>query len=429
MKQTRQQSIDSERVIDEAMAALGLSLDMTTDVSIVREIVDEMKLDDFQTSYPPMREFLDRIVAEPLDLGAMLAQVRWGLGANAPAVVEFLREALSKRWLSGSSHVDKSVHVAYILEAITAAMCNSPVFFDEYVEHVHSKETDIGIDHEHVFKSFLKMLPASLNFFGTAKAVSIDMAMVYFRVGRYLGGAAVNRESVDGLHAAGRISLLENKLVLPLCSKGHCVCNDWLRINIYEAGITEYKNGFPVNAMSAHVLAEHVLAHCHRESFQLRHVEPQGLTGTGDFYSSLAGDDNYFPVVDLSEDWKSLYLTWNMAFILGELDNLHYLFPKLLIPSVLCSNSEHFLGTRVVSLWVSINSALLLNFHPVEKVTGPAHRREMTAAWGEINRRYAEDLYRAEVNSDTSGLSDGFEERFERPYAKLAKLVVEFMKH
>ena len=116
-----------------------------------------------------------------------------------------------------------------------------------------------------------------------------------------------------------------------------------------------------------------------------------------------------------------------MAFILGELDNLHYLFPKLLIPSVLCSKSENFLGTRIISLWISINSALLLHFHPVDKVTGPRHRREMAAAWGEINRRYGEDLYRTDINSDASGLSDSFEERFTRPYAALAKQVMEFM--
>ena len=411
----KQHSIEAGRVIDDALVALGLSYDMTTDLSIVREILGEMKVKDF----------LGRIDREPLDLGAMLRQVRWGLIAHAPAVVDFLSEALSKRWLSESPHVHKAVHVAFVLEAVTAAMCNSPVFFDDYVEHVYSKEKDIGIDHEHLFRSFLKMLPASLNFFGTAKAVSLDMAMVYFRVGRYLGGA-VDRQSLDELYAAGRISLLERKLVLPLCGKGQCVCNDWLRINIYEAGITEYKNGFPMNAMAAHVLAEHVLAHCHRESFQLRRVEPQGPTG--DFYASLAGDDNYFPVVDLSEDWKSLYLTWNMAFILGELDNLHYLFPKLLIPSVLCSKSENFLGARIISLWVSINSALLLNFHPVDKVTGPSHRREMAGAWGEINQRYAEDLYRTDINSDVTGLSDGFEERFARPYVKLGKQVMDFMK-
>lgn len=416
---------DAGQVIDHTVAALGLSYDMTTDVSIIREVLREMRVHDLHTSYRPMQEFLARVVSEPVDLGVMLAQVRWGLIAKAPAVVEFLGEALNQRWLARSPHIRKAVHVAYLLEGFTAAMCNSPVFFDDYVEHVRSKQKDIGIDHEHLFKSFVKMLPSSLNFFGTAKAISLDMAMVYFRVGRYLGGAEVDEQALDELYAAGTISLLERKLLLPLCGTARCVCNDWLRVNIYEAGITEHQHGFRANAMAAHVLAEHVLAYCHRESFRLRRVEPEGPTR--DFYSTLTGRDNYFPVVELNEDWKSLYLTWNMAFILGELPNLHYLFPKLLIPSVLCSKSDTFLGTRIVSLWISINSALLLNFHDVDTLAGPEHRQEMAAAWGEINRRHAEDLYMTDLNSEPAALSDSFHKRFARPYGMLAKLVMEFM--
>lgn len=416
----------AEHVIDDVMAALGLSYDMTTDLSIVREVLDEMKVGDLQTTYAPMRKFLDQLASQPVALGGLLTQIRWGLTTKEPAVVEFLSLALKKQWLSASPHIKKAVHVAFVLEAITAAMCNSAVFFDEYVVHVRSKEKDIGIDHDHLFTSFMKMLPASLNFFASAKAISLDMAMVYFRVGRYLGGGAVNKESVDALYAAGTISLLEHKLLIPLCEKGLCVCNDWLRINIYEAGITEYKDGFQANAMAAHVLAEDVRERCHRESFQMRRVIPEGPSA--DFYASLLGDDNFFPVIGISDEWKSLYLTWNMAFILSELNNLHYLFPKLLIPSVLCADSENFLGARIISLWVSINSALLLNFHHVNKLTGPQLRREMATAWGEINQRYAEEFYKTDVNADASVLSNSFEERFADPYGNLAKQIMEFMK-
>ena len=65
------------RGVDDAMDALGLSYDMTTDPSINREILGEMKADDFQTSYPPMKDFLHRVISEPCDLGEMLAQIRW----------------------------------------------------------------------------------------------------------------------------------------------------------------------------------------------------------------------------------------------------------------------------------------------------------------------------------------------------------------
>ena len=421
-----QTDVEAARIVADAMEALGLSDRMTTDPTVMTEVLAAMQLGDLRTAHPAMRDFFAELTTRPHDLGALFGQVRWGLVHRTPAVVEFLAEALEQGWLCASPHVHEAAHVAYVLEAVTAAMCNSPEFFEDYVAHVRGKERDIGIDHEHVVKSFFKMLPGSLNFFGTAKAVSLDMAMVYFRVGRYLAGQTVDREAVDALHAAGRISGLEQKLLLPVCAKGHCVCNDWLRINIYEAGITEHKNGFSDNAMAAHILAEDVRRRCHRESFQLRHVEPRGPRRA--FYDSLVGEGNYFPVVGLSDEWTSLYLTWNMAFILGELNNLHYLFPKLLIPSLLCANSDNFLGARIVSLWVSINTALLLNFHDAEKVKGPALRKEMAEAWGAINRRHAEALYRADVDGDIAALEEGFRDRFTRPYRKLGKQVVEFMK-
>lgn len=409
----------SEKIIDDAMAALNLSFKMKTDVQLVQQIFSDINLNNFQTTYLPMKQFFDDIVSRPQNLESMLTQIKSGLLKHGAAIVEFLAIALSKNWLMASPYVIQSVHVAYILEAITAAMCNSNLFFSEYVEHIRLKEKDIGIDSEHLFKTFFKTLPGSLNFFATAKAISLDMAMVYFRVTRELAGRALNKQSIDQLYEAGKISFLEHKLLLPLCQKGHCVCHDWLRINIYEAGVTEYKNGFTMNAMAAHVLSEDVLRHCHPETYQLRQVYPQGANG--ELYPSLVGDENYFPVVKLRGDWKNLYLSWNMAFILGELNNLHYLFPKLLIPSVLCSDSENFLGVRIISLWVSINNSLFLNFNRVEKSTAPENRREMALAWGEINQKYAEELYQTYIDPNTNTLLSSFQNRFSHPFIHLTK--------
>ena len=415
----------SEQVIEDVMSELNLSYEMQTDVALIGEILNEIKLDDFQTSYLPMKLFFDEIRTKPQELGPMISHVKWGLVNNGPAIIEFLSVALNKKWLSGSHYINKSVHIAYILEAITAAMCNSTVFYDEYVEHVHLKEKEIGIDREHKFKTFLKAFPGSLNFFGSAKAISLDMALVYFRVSRDLAGNQVTEQSINELYNQGKINFLEYKLLLPLCGKGQCVCHDWLRINIYEAAATEYKSGFSMNAMAAHVLADDVLKHCHPEQYLLRKVYPENAQG--DFYTSLLGD-NFVPVINLSNEWKNLYLTWNMTFILGELNNLHYLFPKLLIPSVLCAKSDNFLGVRIISLWVSINNALFLNFNHTEKLTAPENRREMALVWGEINRKYAEEYFQNNSPPENNNLQSSFKIKFSRPYLSLMKQIINFIK-
>ncbi len=415
-----------KQLIEDAMKALGISIDMNTEISIIKEIFIEMKIDDFETSDMPMSSFLNNALSKPQALAPLLSQIRWGLENKNPAVVDFIEVALARRWLHPSPYIIKTVHVIYILEAITLAMCNNNDFFVEYVEHIRLKEKEFGIDSNHIFKSFINTFPASLNFFGTAKAVSLDMAMVYFRVKRELGELPVNNENVDQLYRMKKISFLEHKLLLPICNKiNQCVCNDWLRINIYEAGITEFNNGFSDNAMAAHVLSEDILKHCHRETFELTSVSPLG--GSNESYTSLNGEGAYFPVVALDEQWVSLYRTWNMAFILGELNNLHYLFPKLLIPSVLCCKDENFLGVRIVSLWLSINSALMLNFNQSEKVMGPKNRKEMVLVWGEINKKYAEGLYSLNVNADSRVLTSGFENRFSHPYRNLFSQIFSFI--
>ena len=414
-----------EQVIEDVMSELNLSYEMQTDLALIDEILSEIKLDDFQTSYLPMKLFFNEIRSKPQELGAMISHVKWGLVNNGPAIIEFLSVALHKKWLSDSYYINKSVHIAYILEAITAAMCNSSVFYDEYVEHIHLKEKAIGIDREHKFKTFLKTFPGSLNFFGSAKAISLDMALVYFRVSRELAGNQVTEQSINALYHQGKITFLEYKLLLPLCKKGSCVCHDWLRINIYEAGATEYKNGFSNNALAAHVLAEDVLYHCHPEHYLQRQVIPENAKS--DFYTSLMGD-NFVPVVNLSEEWKNLYLTWNMAFVLGELNNLHYLLPKLLIPSVLCAKSDNFLGVRIISLWVSINYALFLNFNHTEKLTAPENRREMAELWGEINRKYAEAFYKKNSTAENNNVQSTFNKRFARPHISLLKQIINFIK-
>jgi len=415
----------AEAVIEKSMMALGLSLEMKTEVSLVRKILCEINLDDFDTSYLPMEQFFKDIVSEPQDLSHFISNIKLGLVIRCPSVVEFAELALEKRWFAPSEYNIKAINIAFILESVTAAMCNSYLFFTEYVEHIRSKEKDIGIDRQHVLKSFFKTFPGSLNFFGSAKAVSIDMAMVYFRVKHELRGEDVTPESLDLLYKNNKISFLERKLLSPLCNRDYCVCNDWLRINIYEAGVTEYKNQYKSNAIAAHVLSEDVFRHCHPEKYELKPVYPKGKIDP--FYYSLAGRNNYFPVVDLSEEWVSLYLSWNMAFILGELNNLHYLFPKLLIPSLLCSESDNFIGVRIISLWISVNSSLFLNFNNIEKITGPSHRKEMAVAWGEINQRYAQILFKDHMNSDIAVLKKNFKERFSHPYRSLFKQITNFL--
>jgi hypothetical protein len=412
-------------IVDRSMQALGIEIDMITDITLIQLVLCEMKLNDFTTNYPPMKLFIQNAVSKPQNLKPLLNNIKQGLVEKHPAVIDFLSKALEKGWFEKSEYIQKSVHVAFLLEAITAAMCNSELFFNEILNHIRNKEREHGIDRDHFFLTLWRNFPKSLNFFATAKAVSLDPAMAYFKLRRELGGKPITKGRIKELYKKGELSYVEYKLLLPACGKNTCFCSDWLRINIYEAGITEYNNGFKSNAISAHALSEDAKKHCHREVFKSGSIFPEGEID--EFYQSLNSDDNYFPTFAFHKDWVGLYETWNMAFILGELNNLHFLFPKLLIPSVLNAKPENFLGARIISLWLSINNTLFMNLDNLENIAGPAKRREMAQAWGEINKEYAFRLSSKHIQEDSSVLKKSFQYKFTRPFFKLAKLILRFL--
>ena len=414
----------SPNIVDRSMKALGLHMDMKTRVSIMEEVLFQMRLDDFETSFKPMKRFFDDILSKPQALKPLFQDVKKALLTKHPAVLEFAEKALEEKWFSPSEQIEKSAHVAFVLEAMTAAMANSNTFANEVIDHIRTKEREIGIDGRHVLKSIWRSWPLSRNFFGAANAVSLDPAISYFRLRRQLNGVHVPQKKSRSVYKTGKISYFEYKFLLPVCKKNACHCSDWLRMNIYEAGVTEYNNGFKSNAISAHALSEDIKKNCHREVFKATSVVPEQSKNA--FYASLYQRGNYFPTVGLSKDWVALYETWNMVFILGELDNLHFLFPKLLIPSVLDAKPENFLGVRIISLWLSINNTLFLRFDGKEKIKGPGKRRRMAHAWGKINEKYAFQLAKKSVDEDSDELRETFRKRFTWPFYHLMKLMFRF---
>jgi len=416
---------DTKKIIDQSIKAFGVDMNMKTDVKILCGVLKEMRLNDFETSYLPMKSFFQESISKPQDLKPMLKSIKQGLINKHPAIVEFLEKALDEAWLQPSKYIQKSLHVAFVLEAMTAAMCNSNVFFQESLVHIRLKEREVGVDNRNLFKSVWNSGPSAGSFFATAKAISLDPAMAYFRFRRDIDGGKLTNYRVKKLYKKGEMSFLEYKLLLPLCKKNACHCSDWLRMNIFEAGMTEYNNNFKENALAAHVLNEDIKKTCHREVFKKVGVFPE--SDHGEFYESLAEKDNYFPSFSFTQEWVSLYETWNMAFILGELNNLDFLFPKLFIPSVINSKSENFLGARIISLWLSINNILFKNFDKSEKILGPKNRREMATAWGKINKKYAQKVFKEYVGKSDSELNKSYKKQFSKLFYSLFKLAARIL--
>ncbi|HEY9842942.1 MAG: hypothetical protein ACAI44_10695, partial [Candidatus Sericytochromatia bacterium] len=322
-----------------------------------------------------------------------------------------------------SDQIKTSAQVALILEALTAAMANNNDFAKELQDHFLKKRAEYGIQTNSALRTLLTVGRASGSLFFAAKTVSVDPAITFYRLIRERKGAPLTVAEVEKLYAAGKLTYPEKRALMP--SDGpEADPHEGLRINIYEAGTTEYSEGFAANAQSAHALCESAEAEPHPQIFKKGSVLPKTIDNA--FYRSLGQSENYFPTNDFSQDWVSLYETWNMAFVLSEMDDLQILMPKLLIPSVLSANKENYLTARVMALWLSINTLMFRKLDQVEAVPPPAHKAEMAKAWGEINQKYARALAQSSAGEDPEAFLQGFNKHFSWPRYNLLKMIANY---
>jgi len=365
---TKKQTIS---IVNKSMKALGIDKNMKTDVGIIHEVLNEMKFDDFKTLYVPVTEFLENIKSKPQSLKPLLTYIKQGLITKNPAILEFMELAIKNDWFKKSKYIKKSIHVTLILEVFTVAMCNSGAFFNVVRNHIKVKEKERGIDSKHLFKTFFRALKMLGNFFGVIKSFSIDPIMVYFRP--QINIIKFNKDELKKLYKNKEINFFEYRLLLHNIKKGVLGLSELVRINIYEAGISEYKNGFKENSICAHELSEDLKINFPHPEIKNLKVFPKN--SKNNFYKTLTCDYDNFPTFNISQKWTSLYTTWNIAFVLSELNDLDIILPKLFIPSIINAKSENYAGARFISLWLSINNGMFRKYEGYE-VVGPKNKKK-----------------------------------------------------
>jgi hypothetical protein len=410
----------AEKIIQQSMRELGLRNDMVTNPTIIKNIIEEFKLDDFKTKNKRMDKFFKDIVSVPQKLKPMLDDIEKGIVEKHPAIIEFAELALEKKWFHQSEYIIRSIHATYIIEALTAAMCNSHDFFVEIHNHYKKKELERGINSLHTLKSIIRAIFVSHSIFGAIKSFSVDPAMIYFRTQRGFCDSRLKEKEAKKLLKTRKINYLEYKLLSPLHKKGLEQINELIRMNIYEAGITEFKKGLKTNSICAHELSEDIKHNPPKTLFKNKCVAPEN--SKNDFYSSISEKRNLFPAIEFSQDWVSLYITWNMAFTLNETEDLDIVLPKLFIPSIINAKSEDFLGARIISLWLTVNHVF---FRKCDRkiVTGPKNKTEMARAWAKINKKYAFDLAKRETHEESKILMKSYKRFYSQPVYNLFKIL------
>ncbi|MEA1936729.1 MAG: hypothetical protein U9N04_01285 [Patescibacteria group bacterium] len=410
-----------KEIIEKTFSLLGLSNNLMTNPTIINQVLKETRLNDLKTKNKVINKFLQESKTKPKKLDSMYEIIKKAIQKKHPAIIEFLEIGNKKKWFKPSKNIIKAVHVAYILEAFTATMCNDHDFFVEVQNHYKKKEKELGLNTQHPFRTFINALKISPHFFDIAKPFSLDPFLVYFKLQRDLSKTQLQKEELKKLYGDEQINYIEYRLLSPIKQNHIQHINELVRINIYEAGTTEYRNDFNANALCAHTLCEDLKVNRPKTIFERKVVIPESKNS---FYKSFT-KSSFFPTIETSQEWASLYTSWNMAFVLGNLDNLELIMPKLFIPSLIDAKSENFLGVRFISLWLTINFGIFRKSDKIE-ILGPENKSEMTKTWANINKKYAFAMAKNEIHEDSKMLNKYYKRFFSHPFWNLFKLARNF---
>ena len=327
-----------KKCLDTFMDHLQINPQMMSDPEVMKDVaINEFYLEEF----PEALELISDALSTPVSLEPLLNSIQHGILYRQPAVLEMICVSQSKNLIPkpdqfAQSLISRSVHNMYILETIVQKMVSDPEFFMKVRNHyVHEREKILPAD-----SSYLLVYKATGGFFEMAKYLTMDQVILQYH--DLLDKSIFTDED------------LKNK------SFG-------LRTNILEATLTDQASFNFNNATVGAALMDSPVISMEKTNHILKQYFQPG--------------------------WSPLYETWNMAFVTGNLDNLHIVLPKLFIPSVIDAPEEDYLMFRGISLWITIHLYLLNNLHDKSIVKLPeAVKDPIVTELGRINKAYAQKI-------------------------------------
>jgi hypothetical protein len=246
----------------------------------------------------------------------------------------------------------RSVHHAFLLDALTQEIVDNRSFMTAIQAHLLKKREAFGIRGDVVgaLEDFKRIYGGRM--FEPTKLVSAEL--------RYTAGAMIRR----------RGSITEEEI-----KNGQAV----LRLSILEAAVTENAAGFGDNALVGAALAA---------------IPPKTIT--------LDPKTTAFEF-DVSRRWASLFESWNLAFVTGNVTHLQIVYPLIFAPSVIGAGSQDFPFHRSSALWLTtlFHQFAMLNHRPDAPIP---NKQALARLLGQINLAYGEAIARAERGCDLEQL-------------------------
>ena len=317
----------------------GIPEDLESSPVILRQILrEEMELLDHEPTCEIMRDLLEG----HFPLTTLVDQILEGIDSQHFEIAAILEETIDEaspqqRFDGTNQEAVRIIHHILVLDCLIKKMVADYRFMISLKAHLFQKRASYGLNatvqKDGLLQTFLAIRSATNETFFAFKTATMDYVFETFCTNRENGCFP---ESHDVSAKIG------------------------VAINILEAALTDFFAGNFANARVGFYLMRHP-----HDKLELD-----------------AKDQRYY--YRYKKGWESLYETWNLAFILGNMKNLDLLLPKLLAPSVIGAQKDEYLFHRALGLWCSINFYLFRKLKGVPDKESPfAHK--IASRLGELN--------------------------------------------
>lgn len=329
--------------VNKAFLQLGIKENYMSRPELMKSILeDEMYLGDFEPFVQAIEPFLNNQIS----FDPMIREIKKAITDQHPAIVSFLCEAVSDGMFEDTQdlyyRVERVLHHSFLLNELVKEMASLDftLKLKDYFEDLKSQN---GV-RSSFFGELIDVFKTTHSLFQTAKLVTVDKKTI--------------------------AQYIDFRKRMDLTSEDLKAKNRGLRLNILEARQADIFRGFKDNAAVASVLKDSPI----KEIF-------------------VFGDkENNIVIQKFAPGWHSLYQTWNLAFVTGNLDDLDVIYPKLLIPEVINAHPDLYLYKRGIALWVTTNIVLLRRLKGIEPLPVSPKMKKIAKAWGSINRVFAEQF-------------------------------------
>lgn len=320
-----------DTIIDRVESAFGGSIAL--DTATIEQKLKTMLLFDI----PKLQGTINTLTADDFDLAAWVERVKGCLSENE-MLSDFVCHAIDKPalWPSVEQYseaelnrqIRDSIHYAVVLDYVTQAISDDgdgrSLLTDVYNAQTLNRP-----------EGFWNVLTP----FEVAKVVSMQAA-----IEAWLPVPDWNEP--------------ENRWNIECCKY---VGQAGLRINVLEAVLEDYRQGYPQNADA-------------------------GLAMVLIPNSKMQVDETH----------KKLYETWNLAFV-SHYDESPYFYAKLVNPAVTCSDPKRYIFHRAIALYMHIHAEVFSRVHRQNATSDGViyeamdwKNRELTQVFGQVNKKHAD---------------------------------------